>query len=233
MLLETLRALADRPAEVDARNRGALPPGGLDGQPAGAEGRDPKVGQVLERADEARRGDDVVDLDREVGSAIGPPQMRGQAGVPDRLDPIHRRVEDADAATEDEVLEWLHVARPHTNQRLRVDRQLGPGWRHEDQLACPRQHPGRELEPRVLLADDEHAMIRVSLDRPDVRVVMAVLHADARWSERLSHADRQDKDATAVDPVGRLDLEGVAVRRLHPTRRGPAAAVADRDLRAL
>ena len=143
-------------------------------------GRDPEVGQVLQRGDEAGRGDDVVDLDREVRPAVGASQVRGQPPVADRLDPVDRGVEDADAATQDEVLVRLDVARPDADQRLRLDRQLGVRRRHEDQLARPRQHPGRELEARVLLAEDEHAMVGVLLDRADVGVVVGVLHARPR-----------------------------------------------------
>src|SRR3954449_3952734 len=120
VLLKTLGALADRPTEVDAGNRGTLPPWRLDGQPAGAEGRDAKVGQVLERGDEARRGDDIIDLDREVGAAVGPSQMRRQPAISGRFDPIHRRIKDAHAAAKDEVLERLEVARPDTDERLRI-----------------------------------------------------------------------------------------------------------------
>ena len=41
-----------------------------------------------------------------------------------------------------------------------------------DELARPGQEPAGQLEPRVLLADDEHATVGVGLGRPDVGVVV-------------------------------------------------------------
>ena len=73
VLLETLGALSDRAREIDARHAGALPPRRLDRQPASPERRDAEIGQVQQRAHEPCRGDDVVDLDRQVCAAVGPP----------------------------------------------------------------------------------------------------------------------------------------------------------------
>ena len=178
--------------------RRALPPRRLDRQPAGPERRHAEVGQVLQRRHETGRGDDVVDFDREVGAAVGPAEVGGQPPVADRIDPVDRRVEDADAAAQDEVLERLDVARPDADQGLGLDRQARLRRRHQDQLPGPRQEPGREFEPGVLLAQDQDAAIGVRLGRPHVGVVVGVLHPDTGRRERLGDADRDDEDAAAV-----------------------------------
>ena len=126
VLLEALGALADRAREVDAGHGGALPPRRLDRQPARPEGRDAEIGQVEQRRHEPGRRDDVVDLDGEVGAAVGPPQVDGQPAVGAALDPVDGGVEDADPAAQDVVLVRLDVARPDADERLRLDRQLAP-----------------------------------------------------------------------------------------------------------
>ena len=114
------------------------------------------------------------------------------------------------------VLEGLDVAGADADQRPGVDRQSRPGRRREDDLARPRQQPGRQLEARVLLADDEHPSTGVGLDRPDLGVVVGELHARPRRRVRLGDADGHDQDAAAVDAVGRLDDEPLARPPLPP-----------------
>ena len=215
VLLEALRALPDRPREVDPGHLGALPPRRLDGQATRPERPDTEVGQVLQRADEAGRGDGVVDLDRQVRPAVGAPQVGGQAAVVGPLDPVDGRVQDVDPAAQHVILVRLDVARPDADQRLGLDRQARPGRRREDDLARPRQQPGRELEARVLLADEQDAVVGVRLDRAHLGVVVGELHAQAGRGERLRHTDGDDQDLAAIAAVRRVHLEDVAVRGLH------------------
>ena len=233
VLLEALRALADRAGEEDAGDGGALPPRRLDGQLAGPEGRDPELGQVDERGHEAGRRDRVVDLDREVRAAVGPSQVDGQPPVGGPLDPVGRGVEHADPTAEDVVLVRLDVPGADTDQRLGIDRQPDLRRRRDDELARPRQQAGGQLEARVLLADDQDPAVGVLLDRADVGVVMGVLHPDPGRGVRLGHADRDDQHPRGVRAIGRLDLEPVAVGGRHLARARPAGAVAHLDPGAL
>ena len=127
-----------------------------------------------------------------------PPSVRRRwtvsrpSGAP--LDPVDRGVEHADPTAEDVILVRLDVAGTDTDQGLGVDRQADLRRRRDDQLARPRQQAGRQLEPGVLLADDQDPVVGVVLDRPDVGVVVGVLHADPGRRIRLGHADRDDED---------------------------------------
>ena len=53
--------------------------------------------------------------------------MDGQGATGGPFDPVESRVEDADAAAQDMVLERLDVTSPDTDERLRVDRQARLG----------------------------------------------------------------------------------------------------------
>ena len=131
------------------------------------------------------------------------------------------------------VLVGLDVARPDPDQRARVDRQLGVRWREQYELARPRQEAVRELEPRVLLADDADPPARIRLGRPDVGVMVAERLARAGRRVRLGDPDRHDQDLGPIRAVRRLDHVASAVRRLLDARPGPAALVADGDPGAL
>ena len=81
VLLEALGALADRPAEEDAGHGRALPERGLDRQPALSDGLDTQLGKVEQRRHEPGGGDHVVDLEGEVGAAVGASEADGQPAV--------------------------------------------------------------------------------------------------------------------------------------------------------
>ena len=172
------------------------------GQPARPDRRDAELGQVLERTDEPRGGDDLVDLEREVAAAVGPPEVHRQGAVAARhgLDALDRGVEDGHAAAEHVVLVRLDVPGADADQRAGVDRQARGRRRREHQLARPRQKAVGELEPGVLLADDEDALPGVALGFLDVRVVTRVLHAGAGWDVGLGHADGDDERLGAIVP---------------------------------
>ena len=78
-------------------------------------------GEILDRARETRCGDDVVDLEDELGGALRLSGMHAErlAGALDALD---RRIEHDDAAREDMVLIGLHIPRADSDERARVDR---------------------------------------------------------------------------------------------------------------
>src|SRR4051812_24467976 len=71
MLAKPRRRLMDRPAEVDARDRRALPERGLRRQLVAADGRDAELRQILDRTREAGGRDHVVDFEDELGRALG------------------------------------------------------------------------------------------------------------------------------------------------------------------
>ncbi len=194
----------------------ALPPRGLGGQPARAECRDAQVGQVLQRTDEPGGRDDLVDLDLEVAAPVGATQEQVEAAVAAgrRLDALERGIEDRHATAQDVVLVGLDVARPDPDQRARVDRQLGVRRREQHELARPREQAVRELEPRVLLADDADPPARIRLGRPHVGVVVAERLARAGRRVRLGDPDRHDEDLGPIGAVRRLDHVGSAGRRL-------------------
>ena len=205
--LEALRALPDGSREEQPGHGRALPPRRLPGQPAGTDRRDAEVGQVLERTDEPRGRDDLVDLERKVAAAVGAPEVHRKGSVTARhgLDALDRGVEDGHAAAQHMVLVRLHVPGTDADQRAGIDRETRGRRRREHQLARPRQQAVGELEPGVLLADDEDALAGVALGFPDVRVVTRMLHAGAWWDVRLGHADGDDERLRAIRPVGGLD----------------------------
>src|SRR5207245_11057974 len=110
--------------------------------------------------------------------------------------------------------------RTDSEERWRVDRELRRRRRREHDLLRPLQESGRELEPGVLLADDEHALPGIRLGRPRVGVVRDVLDPRHRRPPRLRDADREDRDLTAILAVRRFEYPAIVVA----TRCGPAAA---------
>src|SRR3989440_1840453 len=224
VLAETGRCLVDRSAEVDARDRRALPVRGLCGQLVPADGRHAELGQIQDRAREPGRRDHILDLEDELGRAVGFARVHAErlAGPFDALD---RCVEDDDSAGENVVLVRLHVSRADSDERTSVDRELRGGRRREDDLPGPLQEPGRELEARMLLADDEDAPSGVGLGGARLRVVWHVLDAGYLRTPGLRDADREDGDLAAILAVTRLEHPAIAVA----PRSGPAAAVAHRN----
>ena len=95
------------------------------------------------------------------------------------LQALDRRVQDVDAAPDLGVLPRLDVARADTVEGMQVDRELRRPRRGEDDRAGPLEEPARELEPGVLLADDEEPLAGVGLGRPRVGVVGGELDARA------------------------------------------------------
>src|SRR5439155_16359008 len=70
VLAQTGRCLVDRPAEVHARDRRALPERRLRGELVAADGRDAELGEILDRAREPGRRDDIVDLEDVLDGAL-------------------------------------------------------------------------------------------------------------------------------------------------------------------
>src|SRR5437762_5256440 len=107
VLAQAGRSLVDRPAEVHARDRRALPGRRLRGELVAANSRDAELDEILDRARETRCRDDVVDLEDELGGALRLSGVHAErlAGALDALD---RRIEHDDAAGEDVILVWLH-----------------------------------------------------------------------------------------------------------------------------
>ena len=159
--------------------------------------------------------------------------MRAQHALREPLDRADRRVEHRHAAAEHVILVRLDVAGPHPDERARVDAQGGRRRRGEDDLARPRQQRAGQLEPRVLLAEDEHPLPGVRLDGLDLAVVMGELDPRRIGNVRLGDADGKDEDAAAVLAVARFDDEGRAPGALLDARPRPGAAVADGDSGAL
>ena len=113
----------DRAPEIDARHRGALPERGLCGELVAADRRDAEVRQVAYRAGEAGRRDDVVDLEDELGRALGLARV-DEKRVAAPLDALNRRVQHDDAAREDVIFVGLHVPCAHADEGAGVDREL-------------------------------------------------------------------------------------------------------------
>src|SRR6266850_8455253 len=102
VLAKTGRRLMDRAAEVHAGDRRALPERGQRGKLVAADGRDAEFWQIQDRAREARRRDDVVDLEDELGGALRLARVNAE-DVAGPFDPLDRRIEDDHSAREDVV----------------------------------------------------------------------------------------------------------------------------------
>src|SRR2546423_7108636 len=221
VLAQTRRRLVDRAAEIHARDRRALPERGLRRKLVAADGRDAELWQIQRWAREPSRRDNVVDLEQELGSAVGlscvHEERRSRA-----LDTLDRRVEHDDAAGEDVVLVGLNVPGAYSDERPRVDRKLCRRRGREDDLPGPLQEPRRELEAGILFADDEHAAPGVGLGRTRLGVMRRVLNAWYLRTPWLSHADGEDRDPAAILAVARLENPAIAIA----TRPSPPASVA-------
>src|SRR5438874_2381735 len=88
-----------------------------------ADGCDTEVWQIQNRTRKPSRRDDIVDLKDELDGVLRLSRVYAErlAGA---LDPFDGGVEHDDAAREDVVLVRLHVSRPDSDERPRVDRQL-------------------------------------------------------------------------------------------------------------
>src|SRR5204862_8330253 len=159
------RRLMDRPAEIHPGDRRALPERGLRGKLVAADRGYAEIRQIEDRARETGRGDHVVDLEDQLGGALGLARVHAEEAAAS-LDPLDRCVEDDHAACQNMVLVRLHVPRADADERARVDRELRRRWRREDDLLRPLQETGGELEAGVLLADDEDAPPGIRFGRP-------------------------------------------------------------------
>src|SRR2546427_13284497 len=92
VLAKTRGGLVDRAAEKHAWDRGALPEGRLRRKLVPSDGRDAELREILDGAGEARGGDDVVDLEDELGLGVGLAGVHVENGA-GSLDPFDRRVE--------------------------------------------------------------------------------------------------------------------------------------------
>src|SRR6185437_10339001 len=122
VLLEARRALADRPGEIDARHRGALPELGLRRQLRLPERRDAERGEVAKGAHEAGRGDDLVRLNGHRHRVVAALELDLEGARLELPDPLRARRQDVDAAAEDRILERLDVPSPDADQRAGLDR---------------------------------------------------------------------------------------------------------------
>jgi len=73
-----------------------------------------------------RRRDHVVDLEDELGRAVGLPRVNDER-LAGPLDALDRRVEHDDPTREDVVLVRLHVSGADSDERSGVDRELRRG----------------------------------------------------------------------------------------------------------
>src|SRR5437762_7404262 len=156
VLAQAGRCLVDRPAEVHAGDRRARPEWRLRGELVAADRRDAELDEILDRAGESGRRDDIVNLEDELGGALRLSGMHAER-LAGPLDALDRRIEHDDAAREDMVLVRLDISRADSDERARVDRELRRRRGREDDLPRPLEEARRELESGVLLADDEDA----------------------------------------------------------------------------
>ncbi len=233
MLLEPGGPLGDRAGEVDAGHRRALPELGLGGQLRLAERRNAQGGQVAKRAHKPGRGDDLVRLDRHRHRVVAALQRHGQRARRRSADALGARREDVDAAAEDRVLERLDIARPDPDQGSGLDRGLRRRRRREGDPAGPLEEPRRQLEARVLLADDEQALAGVRLGVAGVGVVHGEVDAGRVGGVGLRDPDREDREAAAVLALVGDEDEPVALGGFLVPRRLPLAAIAHHHARAV
>ena len=147
--------------EVDPRDGDAFPVRRLRRQPSVADRRDAQVGQVAERDAETRRRDDLVALEDELAVPRGAAHVDAIAARV-TLDPLDRCVDDvAPGASAHVLVERLQVAK--TQRREREHRRVHRSRRREHDLPRPRQEALGDLEARVPLPDDEHALARVAV----------------------------------------------------------------------
>ena len=209
------------PGEVHARNGHAFEERRQRRHPSVRDGRQPEVGQVEKRRPEAGRDEHVVGLERQLARPRRPAR-RDPEGVAAPLDPLDGRVDDERAGPAAGVLvERVQV--PGADGQASDARGVHRARGREDELRGPREEPGRDLEARVALADDEDPAAAVVLGRARVHVVPRVLDARDRRLPGLGDADREHRGAAAVLAVGGLQHEPV----LLAARRLPAAPVAD------
>src|SRR5205823_9542541 len=228
VLAQAGRCLVDRPAEVHAGDRRALPERRLRGELVAADRRDAELAEILDWAREPGRRDDIVDLEDELGGALRLSGVHAER-LAGPLDALDGGVEHDDAAREDVILVRLHVPRADPDERARVDRELRRRRRREDDLLRPLEEPRRKLESRVLLPDDEDAPAGIGLRRTRLGVMRDVLDTRHLRAPRLGHTHREDRDLAAVFAVARLEDPAIAVA----PRSGPAAAVTHGDAGAV
>src|SRR5207248_5799406 len=152
----------------------ALPVRSLGGEPALAEGGDAQVRQVAQGRGEAGGGDHLVDLEGQPAAALA----RAPGQDPEaRASPLHRLdrgIEHYHTAGQDVIFVGLEVAGAHAHQRVRVHREPGRAGRREHDLPGPGKEAARDLESRVLLADDEDPAVGIALYRLELAVVRNV-----------------------------------------------------------
>ena len=119
------------------------------------------------------------------------------------------------------VLVGLEVADANRGESENV-RGDGPR-RDEEDLLRPRDHPVRDLEARVPLADHDDPLAFVLVRLPCLDVVRDVLDARNRHLQRVGDADGEHRDLAPVLAVRRGQDEAV----LLAAGRLPAAAVPD------
>src|SRR5260370_25207191 len=131
MLSQALRALHDRPREVDPWYCRAFPECRLGRNAALAEGADSKLRQIAQRANETGRRDHVVDIEGQ-RSPVARTLRLDAIALSSAFDTLDRRIENDNAAGQRPVFVALHISSANTDKRSCVDRQLGaaPGGAH-------------------------------------------------------------------------------------------------------
>src|SRR5260370_31250512 len=123
MLSQALRALHNRPREVDPWYCRAFTEVGLGRNAALAEGANAKRRQIAQRADEAGCRDHVVDLEGQ-RSPVARTLRLDAIALSSAFDTLDRRIENDNAAGQRPIFIGLNVSSANTDKRSCVDRQL-------------------------------------------------------------------------------------------------------------
>ena len=123
------------------------------------------------------------------------------------LDRLNRGVKNDDPTRQRRVLEGLHVACAHADQRASVDAELGRAGRCNDYLTRPLKQPAGNLEARVLFTDDEDAPVGVRFRGTKLPVSGGVFQSGGLRLPGLGDAYREDDDRRAVLAVRRTEHE--------------------------
>ena len=220
VLRHPVRALGRVTRKVDAGRRDALPERRLRGDSPVRDGRDVELGERLERRPEPGRDDHRVGVELELARPGRACRVHAEAPVRP-LDPLDRRVDDVRAEAAAHVL-VIGLEIPDAERRQRQYSGLHRPRRDERDLPRPGEQSVRQLEARVALADDDHALAVVVGGLARVDVVTSSFGAGNRRQPGLRDAEREHGDLAPIvafrglehQPVGgsahALELAAVA-----------------------